>query len=150
MSDKKIDFLNKAIRCTVTTIAPPVGSGPSKCNCFESKAPKSFRELPGIKQNENDNDCLFQAVELARFLKDKELNRKKEGKEKKNENMEEDPSLVLQYKQKSTKMMLLQYKELKTKGSKLKEKVFKDNLTKKESTGGFDICYLAEVLISNI
>ena len=74
MSDKKFDFLNNPITCIVTVLALPVGSSPSynsassmKCKCFESRCKKAYR-LVEYSIDNTDTDCLFQAVELARYL----------------------------------------------------------------------------------
>ena len=120
MSDKKFDFLNNPITCTVTVLALPVGSAPYNsassaiCKCFESRCKKAYRQV----ENSNDNtDCLFQAVELARYLAEHSKTVKVVKNEDSKDNSE---SSLLLKRARSVKMMQLQHRLLKTKGWILK------------------------------
>ena len=118
MSDKKFDFLNNPITCTVTVLALPVGSAPynsassATCKCFEGRCKKAYRLVENSTDN-TDTDCLFQAVELARYLAE----HSKTVKVVKNEdNKDNSESTLLLKRARSVKMMQLQHKLLKTKG----------------------------------
>ena len=118
MSDKKFNFLNNPISCTITTIAWPVGGGDfKKCSCFDDKPIKSYRKLKSFQTNEDDNmDCLFQAVELARVLSNKNVG----------EQSDDSAELaVLRTRQRWIKQMMLQHEKLKKLGNNLKVKVLK-------------------------
>ena len=78
MSDKKFNFLNNTISCTITTIAWPIGAEASKtCTCFVEKPLKSYHQLENLqtKSKKGDIDCLFKAAELACILSDKNTGR---------------------------------------------------------------------------
>lgn len=48
MSDKKFNFLNNVIRCTITLALLPVGGSNSKttsCKCLEGKSDRSYRQI---------------------------------------------------------------------------------------------------------
>ena len=135
MSDKKFDFLNNPITCTVTTVAWPKGAAPSKkCLCFEGRPSKSYRRVEN-----KDSDCMFQAVELARILSQKNVG-------KTNDDASHDLNILLT-KQRSVKQMQLQYLKLQKIGAVLKNKVIASDW---KNTGGFDITFLIEVLFISI
>ena len=136
MSDKKFNFLNNAISCTITTIAWPIGAGPSKtCTCFEEKPLKSYRQLKSFLTTTKDDggDCLFQAAELARVLSSKTME----------EQSEDSAELtLLRTRQRWVKNMVLQYEKLKKLGSSLKSRVLPAN---QKISKGFDIAVLIQV-----
>lgn len=72
ISDKKWDFMHSIITIIITTVAPPHGKG-------VSEAKKDFKQYFGTNQRqiipvENDNNlCLFYAVELSRLYHDNEI-----------------------------------------------------------------------------
>ena len=136
MSDKKFNFLNNTISCTITTVAWPVGGGASKtCTCFEEKPLKSYRQLKSFLTTTKDDggDCLFQAAELARVLSDKNME----------EQSEDSAELsLLRTRQRWVKNMMLQYEKLKKLGSSLKAKVLPSN---QKDAKGFDITVLIQV-----
>ena len=136
MSDKKFNFLNNTISCTITTIAWPIGAGASKtCTCFENKPIKSYRQLKSFLTTTKDDggDCLFQAAELARVLSNKNM-----------EEQSDDSSelTVLRTRQRRVKQMMLQFEKLKKLGSSLKAKVLPPN---QKDAKGFDITVLIQV-----
>ena len=137
MSDKKFNFLNNTISCTITTIAWPVGGGDlKKCSCFDDKPLKSYRQLKSFQTNEDDNmDCLFQAVELARVLSNKNVG------EQSDDNAE---LAVLRTRQRWVKQMMLQHEKLKKLGNSLKVKVLEG---KQEDGKGFDVTNLIKVFL---
>ena len=48
MSDKKFNFLNNVIYCTITLALLPVGGSNSKnelCKCLEGKPARSYRQI---------------------------------------------------------------------------------------------------------
>lgn len=143
MSDKKFDFLNNPITCTVTVLALPTGSAPpnrstnQKCLCFDGRCKKSYREVENLIK---DKDCLFQAVELARYLAD----HVKTDNKLKVETIEEDSNTILLKKARSVKMMQQQHKILKSLGNTLKNSVLTQDEQKNEGNG-FDISYLTNV-----
>ena len=136
MSDKKFNFLNNTISCTITTIAWPIGAGASKtCTCFENKPIKSYRQLKSFLTTTKDDggDCLFQAAELARVLSDKNME----------EQSDDSAELsLLRTRQRWVKNMLLQYEKLKKLGSSLKAKLL---LANQKDAKGFDITVLIQV-----
>ena len=136
MSDKKFNFLNNTISCTITTIAWPIGAGVSKkCTCFVEKPLKSYRQLKTFLTTTKDDgvDCLFQAAELARVLSDKNME----------EQSEDSAELsLLRTRQRWVKNMMLQYEKLKKLGSSLKAKVLPGN---QKNSKGFDITVLIQV-----
>ena len=138
MSDKKFNFLNNTISCTITTIAWPIGAGASKtCTCFEEKPLRSYRQLKTFLTTTKDDggDCLFQAAELARVLSNKN-----EG-----EQSEDSAELtLLRTRQRWVKNMVLQYEKLKKLGSSLKAKVLEG---KQEDGKGFDVTNLIKVFL---
>lgn len=135
MSDKKFNFLNNPISCTITTIAWPVGGGDfKKCFCFDDKPIKSYRKLKSFSTiGDGDMDCLFQAAELARILSDKNVG----------EQNDDDVEIgLLRTKQRRVKQMMLQHEKLKKLGNSLKVKVLEG---KQEDGKGFDVTNLIKV-----
>ena len=56
MSDKKFNFLNNLIECTITTVILPTGKGSNQdCQCLNAKPPRSFRQVSIA----NSGHCLF-------------------------------------------------------------------------------------------
>ena len=105
-----------------------------KCSCFDDKPLKSYRQLKSFQTNEDDNmDCLFQAVELARVLSDKNVG----------EQSDDSAELaVLRTRQRRVKQLMLQFEKLKKLGSSLKAKVLPPN---QKNAKGFDITVLIQV-----
>ena len=67
MSDKKFNFLNNLIECTITTVILPTGKGTNhECQCFNGKPIRSFKQVTIA----NSGQCLFYALELAREYSD--------------------------------------------------------------------------------
>ena len=67
MSDKKFNFLNNLIECTITTVILPTGKGANhECQCFNGKPIRSFKQVTIA----NSGQCLFYALELAREYSD--------------------------------------------------------------------------------
>lgn len=67
MSDKKFNFLNNLIECTITTVFLPTGKGVNQgCQCLNAKPPRSFKQVTVA----NSGHCLFYALELAREYND--------------------------------------------------------------------------------
>ena len=67
MSDKKFNFLNNLIECTITKVFLPTGKGVNQdCQCLNDKPSRSFKQV----NIANSSHCLFYALELAREYSD--------------------------------------------------------------------------------
>jgi hypothetical protein len=81
ISDKKWNFLDNPINIIITILSKPYGSG--KVQNFNAKSYFGTKEKQRLHVQNNDNHCLFYALELSRLFHDQQQIKdlKKAGKE---------------------------------------------------------------------
>lgn len=82
LSDKRFNFLNNLISCTISVLSPPPknqtvpargkGKPNESCECFKGKRTTSYKKLV-LTNRENEGKCLFFAAELGRNFADTHL-----------------------------------------------------------------------------